>query len=232
MITFENDNDVILYALEKIISCARDNQYIFLAQSVWWISGIIGLQQGLVDYIDKLRNGEVTVPQEQVVREVSTTPRDLTEDRRVDKILNDTERYLRDSRRLREIAALKVSGKIITGQINPVKRSKRRLRKSEIIPKSAVDICSKTRGINDSEISRRKAAGECLRCAWPCDRKGGHRVKDCRRQIKLEKGTAPYLKGKSNQRPVVPSEESYLEDSSSSEDSATRDNSVSTNNIE
>jgi hypothetical protein len=41
-ITFANDNDVIIYALEKILSYARDTQYIFLAQSVWWITSIIG----------------------------------------------------------------------------------------------------------------------------------------------------------------------------------------------
>jgi len=53
-ITFENDTDVIVYALEKIIAYARDKQYIFLVQSVWWISSIIGLQQGLITYIDNL----------------------------------------------------------------------------------------------------------------------------------------------------------------------------------
>jgi len=51
-ITFENDNNVIVYALGKIISYARNNQFIFLAQSVWWISSIIGLQQGLIIRID------------------------------------------------------------------------------------------------------------------------------------------------------------------------------------
>jgi hypothetical protein len=54
-ITFENDNDIIVYALKRIISYAGNNQYIFLAQSVWWISSIIGLQQGLVIHIDNLR---------------------------------------------------------------------------------------------------------------------------------------------------------------------------------
>jgi hypothetical protein len=54
-ITFTNDNDVIVYALEKIIAHARNNHYIFLAQSIWWISSIIGLQQGLVIHIDNLR---------------------------------------------------------------------------------------------------------------------------------------------------------------------------------
>jgi hypothetical protein len=53
--TFESDKDVIEYALEKIISYARNNQYIFLAQSIWWISLTIGLLEGLVIYIDKLK---------------------------------------------------------------------------------------------------------------------------------------------------------------------------------
>jgi len=54
-ITFDNDNDIIVYALEKIISYARDNQYVFLAQSIWWISSILKLQQKLVTHIDNLR---------------------------------------------------------------------------------------------------------------------------------------------------------------------------------
>jgi hypothetical protein len=54
-LTFENDNNVIVYALEKIISYSRENQYIFLAESIWWISLIIGLQQGLVIFIDNLK---------------------------------------------------------------------------------------------------------------------------------------------------------------------------------
>jgi len=53
-ITFETDNDTIVYALERIISYARKNQYIFLAQSIWWIASINGLQQGLVIHIDNL----------------------------------------------------------------------------------------------------------------------------------------------------------------------------------
>jgi len=54
-ISFENNNDIIVYSLEKIISYAKDNQYIFLAQSVWWISSIIGLQQELIVHIDNLK---------------------------------------------------------------------------------------------------------------------------------------------------------------------------------
>jgi hypothetical protein len=55
-ITFENDNDVIIYALEKIISHARRTQQIFVAQCVWWLAAIIGLEQGLVNYIDNIQS--------------------------------------------------------------------------------------------------------------------------------------------------------------------------------
>jgi hypothetical protein len=54
-ITFANDNDMIVYALEKISSYTRDTQNMFLAESVWWIGSIIGLQQGLVIDIDNLK---------------------------------------------------------------------------------------------------------------------------------------------------------------------------------
>jgi len=54
-ITFGNDIDIIVYAFQKDISHARDNQSIFVTQSIWWISLIIGLQQGLVVYIVPLR---------------------------------------------------------------------------------------------------------------------------------------------------------------------------------
>jgi hypothetical protein len=51
-ITFENDNDDIVYALEKIIYHARRTQQIFVAQCIQWLASIIGLYQGLVSYID------------------------------------------------------------------------------------------------------------------------------------------------------------------------------------
>jgi hypothetical protein len=54
-LTFKSDQDVIIYALEKIIELARENRYIFLAQSIWWISSVIGLQQGLIIHIDNLK---------------------------------------------------------------------------------------------------------------------------------------------------------------------------------
>jgi len=54
-ITFENENDIIVYALEKIICYARNNHYIFVAQSVWWIASIVGLSEVLAMHIDNLR---------------------------------------------------------------------------------------------------------------------------------------------------------------------------------
>jgi len=54
-INFKNDDDVIVYVLEKIISYARDNQYIIVAQCVWWLASIIGIQERLVTHIDTLQ---------------------------------------------------------------------------------------------------------------------------------------------------------------------------------
>jgi hypothetical protein len=53
-ITFEKDADVIVYALEKIISFARENQYLFVVNCAWWIAGIIGLDSGFTIFIDNL----------------------------------------------------------------------------------------------------------------------------------------------------------------------------------
>ena len=105
-ITIENNNDVIVYALEKIISYTRDNQYIFLAQTMWWISSIIGLQQGLIVHIDNLKvrselpsqedrriclaseappqaqESDHSIDTNRYQKEVAVTPRDIQEDPR------------------------------------------------------------------------------------------------------------------------------------------------------
>jgi hypothetical protein len=54
-ISFDNSNDVIVYALEKIISICRDHHHLYAAQCVWWLAAITGLQEGLVIHIDNLR---------------------------------------------------------------------------------------------------------------------------------------------------------------------------------
>jgi hypothetical protein len=89
-ITFENDDDVIVYALEKVISYARRTQQIFVAQCVWWLASIIGLERGLVVYIDNIQSRiNVTIIPEKIPsvgRSESPIPRDLAEDQRLDTI--------------------------------------------------------------------------------------------------------------------------------------------------
>jgi len=70
-ITFGNDSDVIVYALEKIIFFARNIQYLFVGNCVWCIAGIIGLDDNLRIHIDNLTLRERTI------RGVSSTPRDI-----------------------------------------------------------------------------------------------------------------------------------------------------------
>jgi len=70
-ITFKNENDIIVYALEKIICYARKHQYIFIAQGVWWIASIIGLADGLTTHIDNLR---IRSEQNQALLKVKQTP--------------------------------------------------------------------------------------------------------------------------------------------------------------
>jgi hypothetical protein len=235
-ITFENDNDVIIYALEKIVAYARRTQQVFVAQCVWWLASTIGLENGLITFIDSLPSRVVvTVVPEKVPsigRTVSPIPRDNQEDQRQDKVLKECEEYLKDSKRLREIAALKATGKSLTGFINPTAISKKQLRKKDrhlresdkIKPRTRINKDQKTEGIQLSEINRRKSSGECLRCAWPIDRKGSHRVADCRRPIKLDKGTANFPKAKeylkATQAPQQhPDEEGTSESSSFKESS-------------
>jgi len=149
-ITFENDNDVITYALEKLISYAKDNQYIFVAQCVWSLSSIIGLEQGLVSHIDNIRNRknvpEDTTPkatsttpmsdnpedkdyiqtdrinQVDTERKVSATPRDRTEDQQLDNLIDNAARFLYNSARVRDQWQL--------GRVNPLPQTKTQLRKA------------------------------------------------------------------------------------------------------
>jgi len=127
-ITFENDSDVIVYTLEKVIAFARRTQQIFVAQCIWWLASIIGLEQELIIHIDNLEQRLNTRQQEESpVRQevpepgqpiqqiyhdqvsqiaggrlVSTVPRDLTEDQRLDRILDSAERVIQESFRDRE----------------------------------------------------------------------------------------------------------------------------------
>jgi hypothetical protein len=237
-ITFVKDNDVIIYALEKVISYARGTQQIFVAQCVWWLASVIGLESGLVSHIDELHGRTVvskSTLQTPVLEEptglqsASPIPKDLAEELRRDTVLKECEQYLRKSRKLRDIVATKSKGKKATGRINPTPISKKALRKKdrssrkEIVPSNKENYI-KTEGIDEAEIQRRRSARECLRCAWPADRKGTHRVKDCNRPIKLEIGTAGFPKSKDyqklKQRHIDPAIEEECSDAVTSEESS------------
>jgi hypothetical protein len=209
-IIFDSDKDVIVYALEKSISFARTNQYIFLAQSVWWISSIIGLQEGLVIFIDSLTirsnigNPEVgTVSSEQQpsstvppsrVAQIYTSDRDYiqsdsesiitTETDIHHEVIDNCEAFLEQSKQER-----KAVGRFTQ---QPSRVVKQRAKKKKPIK----TFGTQTEGIDGEELHRRKAAGECRRCAWPRERKGSHKTLDCFRWKHLEKGTAPFPKNK------------------------------------
>jgi len=138
-ITFENDNDVIVYALEKIISYARRTQQIFVAQCIWWLASLIGLEKGLENHIDNLqsrsdiqedsRREEIVLPTIREVQEaipnrraVSTVPRDFTEDQRLHRILESAERVIQESFRGRFI--------VQQGRVNPLPTTKKQLKKA------------------------------------------------------------------------------------------------------
>jgi 3-mercaptopyruvate sulfurtransferase SseA len=111
-IAFENDNDVIVYASEKVISYARRTQLLFVAQCVWWLASIVGLEQGLVSYIDNLREQEEKPKTHHPLeaREVSSTPRNLQEDTRIQEVLDQAEEIIKPSRRERR--RLRSSGRV------------------------------------------------------------------------------------------------------------------------
>jgi hypothetical protein len=134
-ITFENDHNVIVYGLERVISYARRTQQIFVAQCDWWIASIISLEENLVTHIDKLHGRTIVrkelevkkarVPVTQSSLKIQDTEIPGSKEERQDTILKECEEYLNDSQQLREIAALKATGKTLTGIINPMPISKK-----------------------------------------------------------------------------------------------------------
>jgi hypothetical protein len=202
-ITFETENDVVVYVLEKVISFARNNQNIFLAQSIWWISSLLGLQQDLIVHIDNLRIRENTGKPE---LEINSAPPGVHPDRVANfqvsedsyepsdqdsvstaetdihnEVIDNCEKFLRQSQLDRKAIGRKnrQASRVIKLR---TKKNKQKLK----------TFRTQTEGINGGELRRRKAAGECQRCAWPQDRKGSHKTLDCFRWKRIEKGTAPF----------------------------------------
>jgi hypothetical protein len=81
-ITFENDNDVIVSALEWTISYARRTQQVFVAQCVWWLVSIIGLEQGLINHIGNLHGRTIisTERYSEVVRDHTVPDASIIQD--------------------------------------------------------------------------------------------------------------------------------------------------------
>jgi hypothetical protein len=121
-----HDNDFIIYALEKVIACARRTQQIFLAQCFWWIASVVGLEQGLVNHIDNL-NGRILVTKALRTKEgplelqadglnktaipvdviptgqaISPVPRDTPESQSQDRYLKECDEFIRESQKQRD----------------------------------------------------------------------------------------------------------------------------------
>jgi len=80
--TFENDNNGIVYAPEKITSHTGTNCYTFITQWVWWLASIIGREPGLIIHIDNL--GVRANIRNKALQAVSSVPRDIEVKPRLD----------------------------------------------------------------------------------------------------------------------------------------------------
>lgn len=191
-----------------------------MAQSVWWISSIIGLQERLVIYIDNLKIGSIIGMQKipvlsqefQEDSKLSTTLGHIHPDRtswfhdsavRTRSVESDqsssTEDDIQD-RILHEQEAFLEQSKSERKKIarRSLQTSKRLLKGIGKLKEVKKTYQTQTDRIGKSELDRRKAAGECQHCAWPKDKKGSHKTLDCFHWKQLDKGTAPFPKQRNN----------------------------------
>ena len=174
-ISFENDNNIILYAFEKVISFCRECHLLFAARCVWWLVLIIGLYQGLIIHINNKHicaEREMTSYPKEIITEESTT----SEPDQQDTILKICEAFLQGSR---------VDRKQIE-YLNTEQTCKLHWKKTDQkFYKSHIE------GICKKEIQCRTLAQECQHCTWPYRRQGGHKPKACRQLLRIEKATVP-----------------------------------------
>jgi len=50
--TFENEADIILWALAKLLVTFDERQYLFAGQCIWWIAALVQLDPALRHFID------------------------------------------------------------------------------------------------------------------------------------------------------------------------------------
>jgi hypothetical protein len=134
-ITSGSDNDIIVSAHDNIIGYARKTEQIFIAQCMWWLASVIRLETEFVSHINKLR-GRTIVEEPKLSEEACNirhqnkpaTSSDENEKIPQDKVLKDCKEFLRDSRRLRQLDALKAKVRTQFGRIKPTPISKKKLR--------------------------------------------------------------------------------------------------------
>jgi hypothetical protein len=93
-----------------------------LAQSVWWISSIIGLQQSLINHIDNLQDRLSKLDLSD--SEISSTPRDLQSEQ-ADLVLDRAEKFIKESKEARKEFTTRQRDRV-----NPLPQTKRQFKKA------------------------------------------------------------------------------------------------------
>jgi hypothetical protein len=98
-----------------------------VAQCVWWLASVVGLELSLENHIDTLRKREEHIHPDRVPhiskeRAASTVPRDLTEDQRLDQILDSAEKVIQESFQNRKTFQ--------QNRVNPLPTTKAQLKKA------------------------------------------------------------------------------------------------------
>jgi hypothetical protein len=120
-VTFDSDSDIIVYALEKIISFARENQFLFVANCAWWIARIIGLDSGLTIFIVYLETRKQIGS-----NKLSTTPKDIARSESSGQELDKLEDSIRRHKNRNPPRDSRVTRSNPTGGIQKLSRNKRR----------------------------------------------------------------------------------------------------------
>jgi len=100
-----------------------------MANCVWWIAAVTGLDTRFTIHIDNLWSCEAAILRESaethtkesgsIKRAMSATPRDLTEDQRIDSILGEDEHGIEQSKRARNNWQ--------RNRVNPIPQNKRQI---------------------------------------------------------------------------------------------------------
>jgi hypothetical protein len=218
-ITFENDNDVIAYAFENIVSYTKTHQYIFLAQCVCWLATCIVLHDGLVTHIDNL-GIRSKVPWETV--DISSDITNFHPDRisqlytlglnkgiqsdccNQDSRMSKSRESSTSGDQLHDAVIQNQEAFVVQSERNRKYVAKHNLRISRQLPKNLGSRIKKIKGkpmksykeqtnrIPKSKLNQGKASNERHRCAWPDESKGGHNTLDWFWKIQTGKGTAPF----------------------------------------